>query len=88
MNDILTYNQIVPACLIGFFAAYLFVLLQKRDLILRFTAAEAAFYLRIGMPANLVHASRRLAEGSLPVYLAAGFLCLNVITFVTGPALG
>ena len=82
MNDIQAYTQLVSACLIGVFAAFLFVLLKKRDLLLRYTAAEAEFYLRIGIPANLVNASRSLAEGCIPVYLAAGYLSLGVLTFV------
>ena len=80
--DIHTYTQIVSVCCIGLFTAFLFVLLKKRDLLFRFTAAEAVFYLRIGIPANLVNASRRLAEGRIPVYLAAGYLSLNVLTLV------
>ena len=95
MNDSQAYPQIVSAglpknsdswielALIGFFAAFLFMLLKTRDLLLRYTAAEAAFYLRIGISANLVNVSRRLSEGRIPVYLAAGYLFLGVLTFIT-----
>lgn len=69
---------------ITFLAACLFVLLKRRDLLLRYTSAEARFFLRLGMSARLVSASRRLSEGRFVVYFVATLLILGVVVFVAG----
>jgi hypothetical protein len=44
------------------FGAWLLLLLKRRDLWLRYTAAEAALWCRLGLPRRLVDACRRSEE--------------------------
>ena len=45
------------------FGEFLFVVTRRRELWLRYIAAEAAFWTRLGMPARIAESSRRF-EGS------------------------
>jgi hypothetical protein len=62
-----------------FLAAWLLLLRRRRDLWLRYTAAEAAFSLRLRLPARFVNASRRWEEGRSFVYWVAGMLVVTLL---------
>jgi hypothetical protein len=66
------------------FAAWLCLLVWRRDLWLRYTAAEAAFYMRLRLPAKYIQWRRKFAEGRAEVRLVAwmfvGCLILSVIS--------
>jgi hypothetical protein len=70
-----------------FFGTWLLLLLRRRDLWLRFTAAEAAFWLRLRMPARLVAASRRWEEGRSFVHWIAGFFVVTLLVLVAAAVL-
>jgi hypothetical protein len=62
------------------FLAFLFVVTRRRELWLRYIAAEAAFWTRLGIPARIAESSRRF-EGSgtfigVLWFLVAWFLLL------------
>jgi len=67
-----------------FYAALLALLLRRRDLWLRYTAAEAAFWLRIGCPARIVNACRRWEESGSFVYWIGGILAATVLIMAVG----
>lgn len=45
-----------------FFAGLLLLILKRRELWLRYTAAEASFWLHLGLPRRFVESTRRLQE--------------------------
>jgi hypothetical protein len=64
-----------------YFGVWVWVLVRRRDLWLRYTAAEAAFFSRLHLPHSFVTASRRFSEGRSVIYFAvvglvAGLLLL------------
>jgi hypothetical protein len=66
------------------FATLLFVAARRRDIWLRYTAAEAEFWLRLGFPPRkFVEAARRIEEGRMLLFLlwflVLGFLILTLI---------
>jgi hypothetical protein len=74
----IVYDLVV--CL--FFCTWLWVLIYRRDLWLRCTAKESAFYSRLHFPSRFVTAIRRFSEGRFPIYFAAVGLLLSVLLLV------
>jgi hypothetical protein len=71
-----------------FYIALLWLVIRRRDLWLRYTAAEAAFWLRIGFPpARIVNACRRWEEGGSFVYWIGAILFATVLVMVVGGVL-
>jgi len=62
--------------------AGLWLLLKRRDLWLRWTAAEAAFYERLHLPARFVSSNRKFSEGRIWVYIVAGLFLFSVAVLV------
>ena len=58
------------------FGAYLFIATRHRAVYLRYITAEAAFWIRLGVPARIVEYSRRFEEGRIFI----GFLWFIVIS--------
>jgi nitrate reductase NapE component len=68
----------VSAALTAVFVALLFFVTQRRELWLRYIAAEAAFWVRIGVPARIADASRRFEESRVFI----GFLWFVVVLWL------
>jgi hypothetical protein len=66
-----------------FFGIWLWVLVWRRDLWLRCTAAEEAFWLRLHLPLRFATANRRFAEGRTMVYCVAVCLIISLVFFTT-----
>lgn len=64
-------------------AVLLFILTRRRELWLRFTAAEAAFWSRVGLSPKMIESSRRFEEGPKMVFLIAllGVAFLSLVLF-------
>lgn len=63
----------------------LFIATRRRHLWLRYTTAEAAFWLRLGLPEKLVTASRRFSESEKNKYAFWIVICLwAILTFLSG----
>lgn len=73
--------ELSVACDIGsllFFASWLWLMLRRRDLWLRFTAAETALWKRLHLPPRF----RRFGQGRGIVYFAAFGIALSVILLI------
>jgi hypothetical protein len=70
------------------FGGWLWLLLRRRDLWLRYTAAEAAFWKRLHLPPRFIEASRRFDEGRGVIYFAAICVALSLIILITSVSLG
>ena len=66
-----------------FFGAWLWFLLKRRDIWLRWTAAEATFWLCLRMPSRLVNANRRFVESRSFIQWVAGFFFVFLLLCIT-----
>jgi hypothetical protein len=66
-----------------FFSVWLWVLIRRRDLWLRYTAAEAAFSARFHLPPRLIAACRRFGEGRAVIYFTIICLGLSLLMLIT-----
>jgi hypothetical protein len=62
--------------------AGLWLLLKRRDVWLRWTAAEAAFYVRLHLPAKFISSNRKFSEGRIWVYIVAGLFVFSMVALV------
>jgi hypothetical protein len=65
----------ISAALAILFTALLWLVTRRRELWLRYIAAEAAFWTRVGIPARIVEASRRFEASRVFI----GFLWFVVV---------
>jgi hypothetical protein len=65
-----------------FFGVWLWVLLRRRDLWLRYTVREAAFWSRLHLPPSFVAASRRFSEGRAVIYFVVVGLVAGLPLFI------
>jgi hypothetical protein len=70
------------------FGSWLWLLFCRRDLWLRYTAAEAAFWKRLHLPLRVIEASRRFGEGRGVIYFAVICFTLSLIMLFTSVGLG
>ena len=66
-----------------FFGSWLWFLVRRRHLWLRYTAAEEAFWLRLHLPPRFAAANRRFAEGRTMVYCVVVCLVISLLFFIT-----
>lgn len=71
-----------------FFSVWLWVLLRHRDLWLRYTAKEAAFWTRLHLPASIVAASRRFSEGRAVIYFTVVGLVIGLLFLIFSVGMG
>jgi hypothetical protein len=69
------------------FGGVLCLLLRRRDLWLRYTAAEEAFWLRLHLPSRFVAANRRFSEGRAAVYFVVVCLVISLLFLITSVGL-
>jgi hypothetical protein len=74
-----TFHCLLCVAFALLFGTWLFIVMRRRDLWLRYTAAEAAFFHRLGFP------PRRLTDASRQFTESRGFtytLCFFVVAFL------
>jgi hypothetical protein len=77
--------ELSVACDVGvllYFGIWLWVLVRRRDLWLRYTAREAAFWSRLHFPPSFVTANRRFSEGRAVIYFAVVGLVVGLLLLI------
>jgi len=77
----------VASAFVVFYVVLLVLVLWRRDLWLRYTAAEAAFWRRVRFPARMVNACRKWEESGSFAYWIGAILFVTLLVMVVGGVL-